>query len=35
MLTFPKHQKEGLSTLIKLDNEYDVATTIKILKNLC
>ncbi|CAD8075717.1 unnamed protein product [Paramecium primaurelia] len=35
ILAFPKHQKEGLLIVIKLGNEYDVATTIKILKNLC
>ncbi|CAD8121510.1 unnamed protein product [Paramecium sonneborni] len=34
-LAFPKHQKEGLLIVIKLGNEYDVPTTIKIIKNLC
>ncbi|CAD8123171.1 unnamed protein product [Paramecium sonneborni] len=35
ILAFPQHQREGLLIVIKLGNEYDVPTTIKILKNLC
>ncbi|CAK66172.1 unnamed protein product (macronuclear) [Paramecium tetraurelia] len=35
ILAFPKHQKEGLLIVIKLGNDYDVPTTIRILKNLC